>query len=225
VTLSADSAPNTLDASPARHSLKPAGMAPGKRLLMEATARLAARSHGAEMISLRELAREAGLNHNTFYRHFNSLEDVLHAIVDEFGRELRQGLSLARAQAPSVDAVTESVMGWLFDFADAHRDVFVIALRERYGPPGPIRDALQMQLDQLVLDMLSDLKARGVLPALADQMWLPALRLITEQAFHVCGLYLQAPELRSQWLAQAKGVFDTVILGTLARLAAQKSAP
>ncbi len=56
---------------------------------MAATARLAARSHGAEMISLRELAREAGLHHNTLYRHFDSREDVLHAIVDAFVRELR----------------------------------------------------------------------------------------------------------------------------------------
>jgi len=48
-------------------------MATGKRQLMDAALRMLARQQHAETLSLRELAREAGLNHNTFYRHFDSL--------------------------------------------------------------------------------------------------------------------------------------------------------
>ena len=71
-------------------------MAHGKKLLMEAATRLAARQ-GATSLVLREIAREAGLNHNTFYRHFADLETMMQAIVYSFGDQLRQGLSEARA--------------------------------------------------------------------------------------------------------------------------------
>ena len=88
---------------------------------MEAAARLAARQ-GATSLVLREIAREAGLNHNTFYRHFTDLESMMHAIVEAFGSQLRQGLSDVRATLRPGEVPTQKVIGWLFDFARSHRD-------------------------------------------------------------------------------------------------------
>jgi len=126
-------------------------MANGKQLLMEAAARLAARQ-GATSLVLREIAREAGLNHNTFYRHFEDLESMMQSIVESFGEQLRQGLSDARASLRPGEIPTQKVIGWLFDFARRHRDVFIVAMRERFGPPGPVRDAVRRTLEQLTAD-------------------------------------------------------------------------
>lgn len=196
-------------------------MAQGKRLLMEAAARLAARHGSAQSVSLRELAREAGLNHNTFYRHFESPDDLLGHIVDTFGQQLRDGLAQARRDAPSVQEMSATVVGWLLDFAQAHRDVFVIAMRERFGPPGPLRSAVRAMLQVLQDDMLTELHARQALPPLPESVLRPALALIIDQTFQTCFEHLEAPQDRDRRLAEAKALFDTVMLGTAARLAMQ----
>ena len=50
--------------------------APGKRQLMAAALRLSSTSRSLSNLGLRELAREAGLNPNTFYRHFRDVDDL-----------------------------------------------------------------------------------------------------------------------------------------------------
>jgi len=192
-------------------------MAPGKRLLMDAAARLAARHSSADMVSLRELAREAGLNHNTFYRHFESQEDLLHAIVEEFGQELRQGLAQARLSAPSPDDISHHAMDWLLDFALAHRNVFIVSMRERFGPPGPLQIAIDQMLAHMEDDMLRELTRLNALPPLPEDTWRLALRLIMDHSFQLCLSHIQDPTRKTERLQRAKAVFDTVVMGTLMR--------
>lgn len=204
------------DTTPPAQAHKP-HMAQGKRLLMEAATRLAARQSSAQGVSLRELAREAGLNHNTFYRHFDSLDDMLGDIVDTFSQQLREGLRQARQGAPSVDAITHNVVGWLLDFALLHRDVFIVAMRERFGPPGPLRHAVHTMLQQLQDDMLLELNARQALPPLPEATLRPVLRIIIDQVFTMCFEHIEAPQERAQRLLAAKAMFDTLLMGAVAR--------
>ena len=64
-------------------SLSKSVLAQGKRLLMEAALKLNASTRSLNALSLRELAREAGLNPNTFYRHFKDFEELGMAIIGE----------------------------------------------------------------------------------------------------------------------------------------------
>lgn len=195
----------------------PTPMAPGKRLLMDATARLAARHSSAQTLGLRELAREAGLNHNTFYRHFDSLDGLLQEVLNDFGQELRRGLRQARESAPANEVVSLTVVGWLLDFALAHRDVFIVSMREQYGPPGPLRDAVRQMLTQLQEDMLHELRARQALPPVPDGALRLPLRIIIEQTFRLCIAHIETPEHKAQRLQDAQALFETLMLGTLAR--------
>ncbi|WP_081961422.1 TetR/AcrR family transcriptional regulator [Aquabacterium sp. NJ1] len=198
----------------------PPRMAQGKRLLMEAAVRLARRASAAQAISLRELAREAGLNHNTFYRHFSSQEALLEEIVSDFGSQLREGLKQARLGAPTLHDITPTVVGWTLDFALAHEDIFLLAMRERYGPPGPIREAVEHMLRQLQDDMLSELQARQALPPLPEPVLRPVLAILIDHTFKLCFEHIEAPQARAERLATAKALFDTLMLGSAARLAA-----
>lgn len=193
-------------------------MAQGKRLLLEAAARLAARQGCAQAVSLRELAREAGLNHNTFYRHFDSLEDLLGFMVDAFGQQLREGLKRARQEAPSVSDISAHVVGWLLDFAVAHQDVFVVAMRERYGPHGPLRQAVETMLEQLQDDMLAELQARQALPPLLPDVLRPVLAVIIDQTFQTCFEHIEHPHDKARRLAQAQALFETLMIGAMARV-------
>lgn len=190
-------------------------MATGKRLLMEAAARLAARQ-GVTSLVLREIAREAGLNHNTFYRHFADLESMMQVIVESFGDQLRQGLSDARATLRPGEIPTQKVIGWLFDFARNHRDVFIVAMRERFGPPGPVRDAVRRLLDQLTADTQRDLTMIGFLPDIEPDYMRRVLEVSVNEVFRNCIEYLEQPRRRQELLAATQEVLETLLAGAVA---------
>ena len=72
---------------------------PGKRALLDAAERLAGSSRCLTSLGLRELAREAGLNPNTFYRHFRDMEDLGLQLLRQSKDELRAALRALRRQA------------------------------------------------------------------------------------------------------------------------------
>jgi AcrR family transcriptional regulator len=182
---------------------------------MEAAARLAARQ-GATALVLREIAREAGLNHNTFYRHFDDLESLMRSIVETFGDQLRQGLSDARATLRPGEVPTQKVVGWLFDFARGHRDVFIVAMRERFGPPGPVRDAVQHLLEELTKDTQRDLTMLGFLPDVDPDYLRRLLEVSVNEVFRHCIEYLEEPHRRSELLDATRELLETMLAGAVA---------
>ncbi len=68
----------------------------GKRKLIEAALRLTAGGRSFASLGLRELAREAGLNPNTFYRHFSALDELACEAVESVSRRLRPMLRRER---------------------------------------------------------------------------------------------------------------------------------
>jgi TetR/AcrR family transcriptional regulator, fatty acid biosynthesis regulator len=187
--------------------------AKGKRSLMEAAAHLAAKNGAAQSMSLRELAREAGLTHNAFYRHYDTLEDLIDQLVAEFVEELRTGITEARKRASDPTTITAEVLGWLLDFALSHRDLFVVATRERYGPRPETRKAFEQAMRKLEDDTLRDLRKLHVLPELDDDCLRVGLRLLVEHSLRLCLLHIGAPEQRARRLREAKHAFDIVIAG------------
>ncbi len=183
---------------------------------MDAATRLAARQ-GATSLVLREIAREAGLNHNTFYRHFADLESMMQAIVEAFGDQLRQGLSDVRATLRPGEVPTQKVIGWLFDFARSHRDVFIVAMRERYGPPGPVRDSVHALLEQLTHDTQRDLTMLGFLPDVDPAYMRRLLEVSVNEVFRHCIEYLEAPDRRKELLATTQELLETLLAGAAAR--------
>lgn len=202
--------------APRPKAARRAEMANGKKLLMEAATRLAARQ-GATSLVLREIAREAGLNHNTFYRHFADLEAMMQAIVDSFGDQLRQGLSEARATLRPGEVPTQKVIGWLFDFARSHRDVFIVAMRERFGPPGPIRDSVHHLLDQLTKDTQRDLTMIGFLPDIDPDYMRRLLDVSVNEVFQHCIEYLEEPRRRHELLTKTQELLETMLAGAVIR--------
>jgi AcrR family transcriptional regulator len=182
---------------------------------MEAAARLAARQ-GATSLVLREIAREAGLNHNTFYRHFEDLEAMMHAIVTAFGDQLRQGLHDARATLRPGEVPTQKVIGWLFDFARNHRDVFIVAMRERFGPPGPVRDSVQSLIEQLTTDTQRDLTMIGYLPDVDPAYMRRLLEVSVNEVFRHCIEYLEQPRRRAELLVETQELLETMLAGAAA---------
>lgn len=190
-------------------------MAQGKRLLMDTATRLLARQTLQSTLALRELAREAGLNHNTFYRHFSSLEEMQAAIIEEFVSSLRSGLTEARQQIPPGQSVSHVVIGSVFDFARQNSDPFILAYRVWHGPPSESRDLVQKAMDQLCDDMFRDLQALGILPKLDEARLRRLLAIDIQQVFRLCIAYLESPRSRTRLIDAGDELVKTLIAGAV----------
>lgn len=86
-----------------------------RRALIDATAKIVARE-GAAAVSLREVARAAGVSHNAPYRHFENLSALLAAIATEGFEEF--GARLKAAAATAAPARRKNALGKAYlDFA------------------------------------------------------------------------------------------------------------
>lgn len=194
--------PDLRDPRPAEPAAARRGYGQGRQRLLEAARQLVAR-HGGAHFSLRELAAAAGLGHNTIYRHFSSIDEVVQTLVEAFCADLRRGLSEARRRTPPGQLPTATVMAWLLDFALAHRDAFLIAFRERHGPHEATRRHIEAALQAIRADMLAELGALGHLPADAAERMALAVELISELSFQGCMACIWHPEQRDDILRRA----------------------
>lgn len=156
------------------------------------------------------------MSHNSIYRHFQGVEDMMPTLIGDFTVQLRDGLRQARRQVPAGERPSRLVVGWLLDFALSNKDTFVVAMRERHGPVGPGRHAIEQGAVQIVADMRSDLGAAGRLPPLPDDKLDLALRIIVQQTFQLCLSCIEAPERREAFLAEAELIFAWCLAGAVA---------
>lgn len=184
-------------------------------MLLDAAIKLAAQQGGTRSMGIRELAREAGLNHNTFYRHFDSVDTMMEGLIQQFRQELRQGLREARAAVQSDQKPSRAVVGWLFDFAAKHSDIFAVAFREQFAPPGSGRDAVRTMLDQILDDMVNDVCKLPGFAALNKVRLVLALKLLIDHDFRLCMQYLESPMARDSLLVEGETVYETLLAGVL----------
>jgi len=185
---------------------------------MRAAMQLASAQGIASAVSLRLLAREAGVTHSAFYRHFGSVEELIEAIVADFIEDLRSGVLSARARAQAPEQMTQEVMGWLLDFAVEYRDVFIVATRERFGPQRNIHDLFEEALLQIETDMIGELRRLNLFADTPTATLQRAVRLLSEHALYLCMKHLEAPSQKAERLKEAQLAFN-LIIGGLAAMA------
>jgi AcrR family transcriptional regulator len=127
-----------------------------RRRLLDVTLRLSS-DRGLAGISLREVAREAGIVPTAFYRHYASVDELGVDLVDEAMRPLRQMTREARrGRAAHGDIIADTVAGLARHVRD-HPDQFRFLTRERYGGVGAVRRAIATELRLFTSDLTVDL--------------------------------------------------------------------
>jgi AcrR family transcriptional regulator len=184
----------------------------GRQKLLAAAATLVARE-GSSRLTLRDLAKEAGMSHNAIYRHFEGVDEMVQALISDLNQQLRDGLRQTRLKVPANEVSSRTVVAWLFDFALAHKDAFVVAVRERHGPSGPARQAIEQGMDLIMADMRADLLASQRLPPLPDNTLNLALKIIIQQTFELCLACIENPANRPALLLEAEQVFVWCLAG------------
>lgn len=127
-----------------------------RQALLDAALDLVA-ERGFSGLSLREVAKQAGIVPTAFYRHFASMDELGVALVEESMRTLRTMIRSARSRpAPYNDMIRLSVR-ILHEHVRAHEDHFHFLTRERYGGTGPVRQAIGFELKLFVSELAVDL--------------------------------------------------------------------
>lgn len=108
-------------------------------------------------LSLREVARAAGIVPTAFYRHYASMDALGVDLVDECMRPLRQLLREARrGRVAHGDIIVETV-DILVAQVRTHPDQFRFLTRERYGGVAAVRRAIDVELRMFTSDLTVDL--------------------------------------------------------------------
>ena len=127
-----------------------------RRAILDAT--LAAAGEGSlATVSLRHVAREAGIVPTGFYRHFSSLEEVGLALVDESFASLRQMLRDVRRGSPDLAWVISGSVAILVEHAHRQEAHFRFIARERVSGPREVRVAIRHGLELFERELATDL--------------------------------------------------------------------
>jgi len=113
-------------------------------------------------LSLREVAREAGIAPTSFYRHFRDMDELGLTMVDEGGLTLRQLMRQARLRIASTggSVIRTSVLTFM-EFIENTPNVFRLLLRERSGTSAAFRQAVQREIQHFIAELADDLQKKS----------------------------------------------------------------
>jgi AcrR family transcriptional regulator len=116
---------------------------------------------GFASLSLREVAREAGIAPTSFYRHFHEIEELGLALVDEAGVTLRQLMRQARKRIEANGSVVNTSVDTFMEYLQNNANLFRLLLREKTGVSQQFRTAIRAEIDHFSAELADDLKRLG----------------------------------------------------------------
>ncbi|ERS90127.1 MULTISPECIES: TetR family transcriptional regulator [unclassified Marinobacter] len=143
-------------------------LAGGKLKLVQAALRLITQSRSLTSLGLRELAREAGLNPNTFYRHFRNLDEFGLQVLGYIAEDMKAGVRQLRQMADSSEQASHDTVTFVYHYFLANPAATTVAVRELHGPSPVLRRALEAQLDASAREMAEDILERGLVPGVDE---------------------------------------------------------
>ncbi|GAD81372.1 HTH-type transcriptional repressor FabR [Vibrio ezurae] len=111
-------------------------------------------------MSLREVAREAGIAPTSFYRHFDDMDQLGLVMVDEAGLLLRQLMRRARERIQADRSVIQTSIETFVEFIDTNPDIFRLLLRERSGTSEGFRCAVAREIQFFSAELADYLNAQ-----------------------------------------------------------------
>lgn len=124
-----------------------------RRAIIDAAFGLLNEQHSFSSMSLREIARAAGIAPTSFYRHFKNLDELGLTLVDEAGLTLRQLMRQARVRIASGGGVINTSIDTFMEFVTANSNVFRLLLREHTGTSNAFRAAVVREIQHFTEEL------------------------------------------------------------------------
>jgi len=131
-----------------------------RRQIIDGAFRLLSLDRSYSSLSLREVAREAGIAPNSFYRHFEDMEELGLTLVDEGGVALRQLMRKARQRIEDSSSVIRISVETFMEFIRNSPQVFHLLLRERSGTSLAFRKAVSRELQYFIVELADYIQHR-----------------------------------------------------------------
>ncbi len=128
-----------------------------RHALLDAARQLMESGRGFGSISLREVARCAGIVPTGFYRHFDDMDQLGLALVREVNETFRQTIRRVRHNEIELGGITDASVRIFLDVVAANRAQFLFLAREQYGGSQPVRQAIARLREGISSDLASDL--------------------------------------------------------------------
>ena len=186
-----------------------------RRALLDAALELADEQTLAAL-SLRQVARAVGIVPTAFYRHFDSLDDLGLALVEESFVSLRAMMRAVRRGDPAFDEIIDRSLDVLVEHVHAQRGHFAFIARERAAGPPVVREEIRHQIELFERELATDL-AR--IPGTAD--WSPEdlqvlANLIVTSVVATAEQVIHArPDAEDRIVARARTQLRMVLVGAL----------
>jgi TetR/AcrR family transcriptional regulator, fatty acid biosynthesis regulator len=130
--------------------------------LLQAALNLIGQGRSFTSLGIREIAREAGMVPNGFYRHFKDTDELGLALVEEVGITLRRLLRSARQLGSSQTEMVRRSVGVYYDYVLENRLQFLFISSERAGGSRVLRQAIRNDVAHFTLEMVQDFRALGL---------------------------------------------------------------
>jgi AcrR family transcriptional regulator len=133
---------------------------------MDAAAGELASGRSFDTLSLREVAKIAGIAPTSFYRHFHDMEGLGLALLEEHGSTLQGLMQRVREQASEGKSLIRVSVETLFDYIDRHQGMSRMLLQESMSAQPEFRGAAEKLLANLAGDLaeylVREAEERGV---------------------------------------------------------------
>lgn len=213
-------------------------VAQGKKLLMRAALKLAVNSRSIRALGVREVGRAAGLNPNTFYRHFSTMDDLGLAILQSIVEELRPKMREIREKSANAALTNKEVLKYrddpvalalarlivvirektkaFFDYVERNPEAFIIGISELHGASPQLRTGLDGVLVDFASDMAEDIRKLDLMPMVEDGVIDDISQLIINQMFFLSADFIEYPDKKKQIRRQAYLGMKALAVGAVA---------
>ena len=118
--------------------------------ILDAAVKVMNQDRGLAAISLREVAKEAGIAPTSFYRHFETLEEMGLALIDKAGKALSQIIVDAQdAHTASQEDLVQRVVHVTMEHFRENGPLFRVIAQEATGCSRLLRRAINKELQQI----------------------------------------------------------------------------
>ncbi|MCB8748883.1 HTH-type transcriptional repressor FabR [Rhodoferax sp. U2-2l] len=132
--------------------------------LLQAALALIGEGRSFTSLGIREIAREAGIVPNAFYRHFRNTDDLGLALVEEMGVTLRRLLREARQVGRAPNSMVRRSVQVYDEYVRQNRLQFLFVSSERSGGSRILRLAIRTEVTHFTNEMAQDFRRLGIYP-------------------------------------------------------------
>lgn len=204
------------DKSPARSAGRKATIT--KEELFQATLNLIGPEKSISALSLREVAREAGIAPNSFYRHFKDIDELAIELINRAGVVLRKIIREARLKASKQESIIRTSVEVFLQQLDADDGNLSLLLREGYTGSISYKRAVEQQLSFFQQELQEDLIRLERLNH--NKLFHPDLvaKAITQLVFNMGAKAIDLPRHERDLVAQQTMIMIRMILEGARRL-------